>query len=182
MQTLSNKLITVIALLMLSGCSSTIYKYADTQALSSPLVRNHGVLITIPADGQFKDIVYEDSGLVTAEMLRKAFLQFSPRVDIAANCESTGCMEYLSGKHYRYLVVPEVVNWENRIFEWSTSPDRVKIMVTTYDVLTGEKISNGIFYGKFSSVFPLITSPFNNHKPHELLETPSAVYVSKLYR
>ena len=164
----------LVAAVLCSGCVHT-YKRSDLHALSAPLDPTKNVLVSVPKDGRYEDIHYQNSGQMTANAVRAAFAMYAPKVDVTNNCDAADCLKGIDSKSYGYYVKPEILHWEDRATEWSGRPDRVEVQISVYDALTKEEVASSSYSGKSK------WATFGGDHPQDLLAEPTEDYVSSLY-
>jgi len=74
-----------------------------------------------------------------------------------------------------YLVVPTILEWEDRATEWSAIPDRASIKLSIIDTANSETIDSATIKGKSG------LATFGGDHPQDLLPKPVGEYVKSLY-
>lgn len=168
------KIMLIATTILLSGCSA---KYSSTvlQNKTETLVKNEPITIAVPADGAYNAKPYVGSGLMTAQAVRSAFATYSDNITVVEECAKLDCLSQSQQVHSGYLVVPEILHWEDRATEWSGIPDAIKIKITVYKAADSKRISSIILDGKSS-----INSMGGDH-PQDLLAKPITDYTVTLY-
>ena len=132
---------------IISGCTST---YTQT-TLSEPTVTLQSgkvVVIAIPVNGSYEGKEYSGSGRSTALAVRAAFAKFASETSIIMECQTLSCLTEKAGTSTDYLVVPEILHWEDRATEWSGIKDKLEIKLSVYDARTGKELAATILTGK----------------------------------
>jgi len=158
----------------LGGCAST-YQSQVVTAPGAKLDRTQPVLIATPKMGSFEHKDYPESGRQTAEALHVAFARFSNRVVVSAPCADLACLQAEPAGRSGYLVVPEILHWEDRNTEWSGLPDRIEIKVLVTDARSGREVAAIVLTGKSK------WATFGGDHPQDLLPEPVKQYVDSLY-
>jgi hypothetical protein len=149
----------VLAALVLPACTAS-YQQRETGGIEASSIRldpGKGVLVAVPADGQYGRKVYAGSGRTVAQKTAAAFSRYSPRVEVAT-ATATNREESLAAARRAgagYLVVPDILHWEQRATEWSGIPSRVSLSMTVIDVATGTDVRSGLLESR-SAVMTLI--------------------------
>ena len=156
------------------GC--TAYHQTQSQSLPGALDPAKGVLISIPADGSYGNDQYRKSGIMTAEVVRTAFLNHAFRAEIIPSCKTEDCLVDINIERYGYFVMPAILHWEERATEWSGRPDRIKIRLTVFDAINKTRIGSYSYTGK-SKWFT-----FGGDHPQELLPEPTRELVDSFYQ
>ena len=163
-----------ILVALLSGCTAT-YQNSPIREASAKLVKGTPVLIATPSDGSFESRQYPNSGEMTAIAVAAAFAPFSTSTKVSAECRDLACLERMSdASDYHYLVVPEILHWEDRATEWSGKPDRIEVRVTIFDSREAPMAST-VIAGKSK------WATFGGDHPQDLLHDPLTHYVEALY-
>ena len=167
--------IVIIFMLLTAGCAAT-YQTNEVKPISTKLDSSLGVLISIPKDGTFGHINYANSGTMTANALRSAFMRHSTTVDITNDCHGDDCLSEAFLIKYGYYVKPVILHWEERNTEWSGKPDRIEIQVVIYDTTTRKAVTSTRYTGKSK------WATWGGDHPQELLPKPTNELVDKLYK
>ena len=170
-----NLIMIVSALIVLSGCSSS-YKHNEYQKPELKLDQSVGVLISTPENGWYDQTEYRNSGRMTANAIRGAFVKNTRKVSITTECKGAECLDNIDANKYGYYVEPVILHWEDRATEWSGKSDKIEIQIITYDAKTKKEIGNTAFSG--SSKW----ATFGGDHPQDLLEEPTNQYVETLYK
>jgi len=134
------------------------------------------VLIATPADGVYGARQYAGSGNQTTMAVRAAFARYVSSVDVSVQCRDLACLRNLpNGEQHGYLVVPEVLHWEDRATEWSGKRDKIEIKISVYDGETGQSLASSIITGKSKK------GTFGGDHPQDLLPEPVNSYIQSLY-
>jgi hypothetical protein len=158
---------------VLSGCASSYRQQVVTPAASS-LERGQAVLIATPKNGAYERREYAGSGLQTAAAVRAAFARHTDRVTVS-RCTDMNCLRSEAAGRYTYLVVPEILHWEDRNTEWSGLPDRIEIKLIVADTRVDREVASTILGGKSKWM------TFGGDHPQDLLPEPVQRYVDSLY-
>lgn len=113
---------------------------------------------------------------MTSAEISSSFKRHSNQVKVTINCDSVAqCLLEAEKAGYDYLVVPEILHWEDRATEWSGKPDRVEIKISTYKVQSEVEIHSTIIAGRGKWV------TLGGDHPQDLLSEPMDNYVSTLH-
>lgn len=170
-----NKILILMITLVVSGCSST-YQHTDLQSLAIKLDPNRGVLISVPDDGLYETKQYHNSGQMTANAVRAAFVKNARMVNIAKDCRDIECLDKIDVEKYGYFVMPVILHWEDRATEWSGIPDRIEIQLIIFDTVSKKELANSSYIGKSK------WATLGGDHPQDLLPEPTNDYVSSLYK
>jgi hypothetical protein len=163
-----------VPLVLICGCVATYKRDVVTQP-SVKLVRGAAVLISTPKNGSYYNKEYHASGQQTAEVIHTAFASFSDRVVVSSRCADLPCLKSESSGDYQYLVVPEILHWEDRNTEWSSIPDRIVVKLVVIDEKNGAELAATVISGKSK------WTTFGGDHPQDLLPAPIKQYVAELY-
>lgn len=167
------KLVVLASLLIFTGCES--YEHTEYVEPANVLDSSLGVLISIPEDGVFGPHNYRNSGRMTANAIRKAFMTHTATVTIIEDCHGHECLDGVDGTRYGYYVQPEILHWEDRATEWSGKSDRLEVQVTVYDTSTKSEIVSSSYKGKSQWL------TLGGDHPQDLLPKPTEEFIASLY-
>ncbi|MFC1762231.1 DUF4823 domain-containing protein [Planctomycetota bacterium] len=169
------KMLVLLFALVATGCTST-YKYNNLRVIDSRLDSNRGVLVSVPENGWYETTQYRNSGRMTANAVRAAFLQHAKQVDVTDTCHGDECLESIDAEKHGYYVKPEILHWEERATEWSGKSDRIEIQLVIYDAISKEELANTTYRGKSK------WATFGGDHPQDLLAEPTRKYITSLYK
>jgi len=169
------KFLLVVSMLVTAGCAST-YIVNESKPIDTKLDSSLPVLISIPKDGSFGNNNYTNSGRMTANAVKSAFVKHVSQVDISENCQGNTCLSEADSIKYGYYVKPVILHWEERNTEWSGKPDRIEIQLVIYDTVTRKIVASSSFSGKSK------WATLGGDHPQELLPKPTDAYVETLYK
>jgi hypothetical protein len=161
-------------LALLAGCAST-YRQEVVTAAQARLERGKPVLIATPKNGAYNRTEYPQSGRQTAAAVHTAFARYADGAAISTRCKDLECLQAEGGTRYAYLVVPEILHWEDRATEWSGIPDRMEVKITVWDVQRNAVVSSGVLSGKSK------WATLGGDHPQDLLPEPVNGFVATLY-
>lgn len=165
-------LLTLAALL--SGCAAT-YKHEVVSAPGIKLERGLPLLIATPKNGSYGKKYYATSGQQTATVVQAAFARYSNEVVVSPHCADLACLQTESKQRFNYLVVPQILHWEDRNTEWSGIPDRVEVKLVVSDARSSKELASVVISGKSK------WATFGGDHPQDLLPEPIQQYVESLY-
>lgn len=174
MRCVSRWIAVAVAAFVLSGCAAT-YEHRAVTETDADLDRGSPVLIAQPGNGRYGATEYEGSGKAAAAAVQASFEAHSNRVRVVPVCESFGCLNARDDSGEAYLVVPQILHWEDRATEWSGKPDRIKVKVSVHETGQSDPIASRLMSGKSK------WATFGGDKPQDLLHTPISNFVDSLY-
>ena len=134
------------------------------------------VYVSVPADGRYGQTTYYGSGQNTSQIVVMAFSKYSTRVESGhAQQDFNDSLESARKAGAMYLVIPTILEWEDRATEWSGIPDKASIKLSIIDVKTGAALDSAIIKGKSG------LATFGGDHPQDLLPKPTDEYVASLY-
>ena len=140
------------------------------------LDRGGMVYVSVPGDGRYGQTTYIGSGQNTTQIVVLAFSQHANRVESGHEQQDFDSALTAARKiSAKYLVVPTILEWEDRATEWSGIPDKASIKLAVVDVDTGATIDTVIIKGKSG------LATFGGDHPQDLLPKPVGEYVNSLY-
>lgn len=158
---------------VLTGCAST-YTTTPIAPPSAKLIPSKSVLIATPANGVYGTAVYANSGKMTADAVRAAFVRYTGTATVLPECRDLACLEKSQTQRYDYYVVPEILHWEDRATEWSGIPDRLEVKLSIFDG-NNKELASSVITGKSK------WATFGGDHPQDLLPEPLNKYVESLY-
>jgi hypothetical protein len=164
----------LLTVFLLSACAST-YQNQIVTAPTSKLIRGKAVVIATPRNGAYDRKEYQSSGRQTALAVQAAFARYSDSVVVSSRCTSVTCLEAEGVGDYEYLVVPEILHWEDRNTEWSGIPDRVEIKLVISNARSKVQLASIVILGKSK------WATFGGDHPQDLLPHPIKQFVDSLY-
>jgi hypothetical protein len=166
----------LVAVSMLAACADT-HQLIRTGRDVPKLESDKPVYVAVPKDGRYGQTVYSGSGPNTTQIVLAAFARYATKVE--SGHESQTFEEALSASRKlgaTYLVVPTILEWEDRITEWSSIPDKASIRLTITDAATEATIDSVTIKGKSG------LATLGGDHPQDLLPKPVAEYVKTLYQ
>lgn len=140
------------------------------------LIPGELVYVSVPADGRYGQTIYYGSGQNAAQIVVMAFSRHSSRVEGGnAHQDFDASLDAARKIGARYLVVPTILEWEDRATEWSAIPDKASIKIAVIDVATNATIDSVIIKGKSG------LATLGGDHPQDLLPEPTEEYVASLY-
>ena len=164
----------LMAAVLVSGCAAT-YVQRGLFEPTTKFSRDRPVLVSTPANGIYGKIEYRASGQITATEVRAAFSRYALGTKVVSDCRDLQCLSRHTPAARVYLVVPEILHWEDRATEWSGIPDRIEIAVRVYDSETLSEVAATVISGKSK------WATFGGDHPEDLLPEPLGTYVQTLY-
>jgi hypothetical protein len=169
--------LSMIALLTVfcAGCATTYEQFGAYR--HQPLNPGTPAFVAMPEDGRCGKENYHGSGAITAAVVTAEFARWLQPIHVAERPGTVAeNLERARGAGCVYLIVPEILHWEDRATEWSGRPDRLEVRITTFDAATSQAMCSTILRGK-SSFWTL-----GGDQPQDLLTKPIAGYVNGLFR
>jgi hypothetical protein len=161
------------ALVTVSGAEHSFDQHVSTQR---PLDPAKNYYVTIPENGRFKHILYHESGKKTALKLGYGLSKYTNNVEIADEYQTEeAALSLARGHNYHYLLMPEILHWEDRATEWSGKRDRITISIIIYDVASGDKLDR-VTFSAWGTWFTL-----GGVHPEDLLLPPIEEFVDSLF-
>lgn len=173
------KLLLLAALVATSSACAHSY---DTTYRSGPdgpanLERGASVLVGLALDGVFDGKFAYESGIQTANAIATALQPHSDSVTIASSAETREVYDAQAKQaSIDYLIVPEILIWEDRNTQRWGIPDRVLVQLVLVDVNSGSVLDTTKISGTSR------TSLSWNDQPQDLLPVPLEAYASRIFR
>lgn len=159
--------------LSLAACASK-QTVDPTISGDAPLSTEDRVLVAVPEDGRYQQIVYHGSGAATARAVEAAFAQRLRSATLGERYESrAAALKAAEASGSDYLIEPKIVHWEDRATEWSGRPDRIRVSIAVIDVTSRMVVHSATIRGR-SSWWTL-----GGDRPGDLLAQPVAEFASR---
>jgi hypothetical protein len=165
----------VLFVSLISACADT-HQLLRAGRETPKLESNRTVYVSVPKDGRYGHIVYSGSGSNTSQVVLMAFSRYAMRVETGHAYQSLE--EALNSAQKigaAYLVVPTILEWEDRATEWSAIPDKASIKISVVDVRNGETVDSVVIKGKSG------LATFGGDHPQDLLPKPVGEYAKSLF-
>lgn len=135
------------------------------------------VLIGLPLDGVFDGKFAYNSGYLTADAVATALHRHTEAAKTAETAETREVYEtQANARSLDYLIVPEILIWEDRNTRRWGIPDAVLVQLLLVDVRNGSVLDTTKISGTSR------TSISWNDQPQDLLEAPLEAYASRIFR
>jgi hypothetical protein len=163
-----------VCVILLTGCATT-YKETPVAPATTRLNSSGAVLVSRSENGSYQGKTYAQSGQMTAEAVRAAFVRHTSTVKIASDCTDIACLRTHASDDIAYLVVPEILHWEDRATEWSGIKDKLSIKIAVFARGDQQPISSIVIDGKSKWM------TFGGDHPQDMLAAPIERFVNTLY-
>lgn len=165
----------ITATILLSACADS-HQLMRNDGNLAKLDPKKSVYVSIPNDGQYGQITYHGSGQNTSQIIVLAFSHHAQIVESGHERQSyKDAMESARNADASYLVLPTILEWEDRATEWSAIPDKASIKIAIVDTKNESTIDSVIIKGKSG------LATFGGDHPQDLLPKPVTEYVDSLY-
>ena len=161
-----------ITLLFIS-CTST-YKYDINNPSKEILEKNKEIAVSVSEDGSYGSDIYNGSGRTLSNTIRQQLKKYSSNVVILKNNETLKDFTDEEIKNYDYIVIPEILHWEDRATAWSGLPDKIEVSIEIYDSKRN-LLKSAILSGKSASM------TLGSTDPSELLEEPLSTFFKSVF-
>lgn len=161
--------------LLLFGCADS-HKIAPVTSAPQKLSTTGSVYVARPEDGLYANREYSGSGRMTAQIVANAFAKHIDRTETGSRVE-TREEALASAKKLgaTYLVLPQILHWEDRATEWSAIPDKVEVKLSVISAASNQSLAGAVISAK-SGLWTL-----GGDHPQDLLPLPIEKFVKTLY-
>lgn len=166
-------LITLFTTLLFIGCQST-YKYDINNPYKGALEKEKAMAIAVSEDGSYGSDIYNGSGRVLSNAIRQQLKRYTSNAIILKNNETLKDFSDEEILEYDYIIIPEILHWEDRATAWSGLPDKIEVSVEIYDNKR-KLLKSAILSGKSASM------TLGSTDPGELLEEPLATFFKSVF-
>ena len=147
-----------------TGCMSTYrYDFSDTQDIY--LDKNRKIAVSVSEDGYYGDDIYKGSGIFLSNCIRTEVSKYSSKALVLRKKVSLNDFSETELLQFDYIIIPEILHWEDRATAWSGLPDKVEIFIEIYDS-RGALVKEGSFYGESAK------ATLMSNDPSDLLAKP----------
>lgn len=150
--------ILLAALLFLCVSCTASYKYSVNNPSSKALKNNKRIAITTSEDGSYGEKIYHGTGKTLSYEIREELRNYSNQITIFRDKENIDDFADDELESFDYIVVPEILHWEDRSTEWSGIPDRISFSIEIYDS-QGRLLKSAKLQGKSRSMSMTSTDP-----------------------
>lgn len=165
-------LLAFLSVVFFIGCTST-YKY-DFDENTDTLEKDKNIAISVSDDGYYGSDVYAGSGRTLSNEIKLALKPYASRAIILRNTTTLDDFSNEEIEKYDYIIIPEIIHWEDRATAWSGIPDKVEISIEIYDSKR-ELLKSATIQGKSSSV------TLSTNDPSELLKKPLEAFFKNTF-
>lgn len=159
--------------LMLMSCTST-YKFDSEKYVDVPMKKGKIYSIATSEDGFYGSDVYNGSGRIVSSIIKLELQQYAGEITIYKNKITIDDFSATELSGIEYIVVPEILHWEDRATAWSGLPDKIEIQISTYDP-NKNMLNSTVISGKSASM------TLGSTDPSELIEEPVKTYLKTLF-
>jgi len=161
-----NKLIHIsfisIFLLASFGCATS--RTNIQIPLKSEIDKTKIIYVMQAKDGAYGDIKYNGSGLNVSRRILSILRKVQPLAQLVEETNETDAAKNAKEKGASYLIVPDLLHWEDRATEWSGYRDKVQIELRLLSLDPLDVISSQDYSTTNNSI------TFLNTKPEDLLD------------
>ena len=115
-------------------------------------------------DGAYGGKTYKGSGLNVSKIILRTLRNVQPLAQLVEETNEADAIKIAKQKDASYLIVPDLLHWEDRATAWSGYRDKVKIELRFLSLNPIETISSQTYYTTNNSI------TFLNTKPEDLLD------------
>ena len=154
---------------LLDGCVELSTQHAG--ALQS----RGSALIAIPLDATHEGKLFPGSGKETARVVAAAFRRHVQRVEIMSGTAFSSSMDSSGASRFDYLVIPMIIQWEDRTVKKHEREDFVEIGIRVL------RARDGTMLAEWRVKKPSKVSTIFNESPAEQLAESIEEHVSELF-
>ncbi len=159
---------------LLAGCADT-HQLLRTGGQLAKLPAGSSAYVAIPNDGRYGSRLYAGSGALTAQLIATAITPCFSRVAVGLKNEDAGiARQSAQTAGATHLVLPDILQWEDRATEWSARPDVASVRISVIQVDGGTILDNVVVSGKSG------LATFGGDRPEHLLPKPLEEYANSL--
>jgi hypothetical protein len=165
----------IFAIAILSSCADTT-QLTKSGNESFKLATENRIYVSVPTDGRYGNKIYSGSGANVSHIITSSFSKYAPGIESGYKFQThEQALAYAKKNNIDFLILPTILEWEDRATEWSGKPDRVSIKIAVIHVGSGKTLSSAIIKGKSG------LSTLGGDHPQDLLTEPIDEYAKSMY-
>jgi hypothetical protein len=165
----------IFAISVLSSCADTT-QLTKSGNESFKLATDNRIFVSVPSDGKYGNKTYHGSGANVSQIIVSSFSNYAPDIESGHKFQThEQALAYSKKNKYEFLILPTILEWEDRATEWSSIPDRVSIKVAIIHVGSGRTMGSVIIKGKSG------LATLGGDHPQDLLPEPIEEYAKSMY-
>jgi hypothetical protein len=171
------RLLALLSVFLLHGCASS-YRTNRLYEQPAPARTERGgkVYVALPKPGICALTLYEQSGRMTADAIKRALSEYVAEVTVGGQVQDyDSALVSARTCGASMLIFPIINQWEERATEWSGLPDRISIKLIVANVTSGKRI-DAIEINAKSKTFTL-----GGDHPQDLLDEPISEHFKSLF-
>jgi len=167
----------LLAMALVTGCAHTYGTSRTYTDMPKPKLATDGnAYLALSKPGAIGKKIYPQSGMMTSEEIRKALTHYMPQVVVGGQPENYDtALASARRVKARYLILPEIQQWEDHPTEWTGQPDRIAVKIRVIDVTSGDLL-DAVDISGISRWFT-----FGGDHPQDLLQKPVGAYIKSLF-
>ena len=164
-----------LALLIVTACASseTLEMYPSSR-IKHPLSTSKNIGIQVPMDGRFDDLVYDGTGEKAANVFKRELEKRKIRSELLKCASDEDCLSAIADRPIEFLILLELLHWEERRTAISGLVDRVTLKVTVMDRTSGHKMHSAYLQG-------VGTRSLGGKSAETMMSELVQAYIQKLY-
>jgi hypothetical protein len=151
--------VSIIGILLLVSLGCATSRTNTKIPLKSEIDKTKIIYVMQAKDGAYGGTVYEGSGLEVSKRIMRTLRKVQPLAQLVEETNETDAVKIAKEKGASYLVVPDLLHWEDRATAWSGYRDKVKIELRLLRLDPIEVISAQSYYTTNNSITFLSTKP-----------------------
>lgn len=168
----------IIFVMLFCFCSAACARMNITPISESAqkLDRAGKILVVTGADGRYESITYTGTGNEFASIVLVEFAKYASGYEILPQMSLANAIGEAKAKDAKYVVMPEILFYEDRNTPWSGRLDQITIKVTVYYVDDGSMVQSSLVTATNQ------WATLVNNRPMVLIYKPLAEVVKKFYQ
>jgi len=143
----------LVGALLIAGCASRVIVPSPAPAGAVASTPRDGIRVMESRDGVFGGATYAGSGQRVAGRVVQALQRQYVDVEILATTREPDALQEARAAHAKYLIVPNILHWEDRNTAWSMNPDRLRVQLTLHEVVSDRVVNSVAFEAKSRKFF-----------------------------
>ena len=158
--------------MLATGCTAS-YQQGFAQPNNHHFTPARFLLVT-PANGSFEGTEYPTSGNDVIFALTKELGRYTQSIATIASPVPIEAIKESTLEQYDYVIIPQILHWEDRLTGWSFRPDRIEIR---FDIYNNQRQPLDSYLVQARSAYIVWVSKH----PNSLLPVPIKTMLKKMF-
>jgi hypothetical protein len=173
MKNIFSLVVLVAFAIVFSGCTASYQHNFLNQSSNTTYTPSRFLLVT-PKSGSYGSHIYSSSGIEVVDVLNKELKKYTPYVGIIPVTITIDQINSQDMEKTDYVIIPQIIHWEDRLTGWSFKPDRIEVR---FDIYNNQRqlIDSYMIQGRSAYIV------WANKQPNSLLPRPIRNMLKELF-